>query len=319
MRKATDTAPKKLFQLEPPAEMVEDALDLLTTMDLAMFADHVETARTIWRKFPELVESPVFPEQLRAAYAKERGEEPSDDCGLGGEEALEPGYRENQTARAIEIAPRLECRATARPPAPRAPNTHDLLSCAAATVATVRAHSCSAPGHGGKATSRQSSSRKDLFSCQYLQTTKPTSCSLNTEHEVLSGLLTLLRDKSQWIPYFLCVLGRRSGDRSRPVTHKSVMEEVLAAYDDEPTNPESLEGVLMIKDPIGDSYHEIDDNEFKALSHYLKVIRAAGWLADRMSLEFDMFAGREQHYAPEKAVIQHLTDFAIEGLSGERR
>ena len=66
----------------------------------------------------------------------------------------------------------------------------------------------------------------------------------------------------------------------------------------------------MIKDPIGDSYHEIDDNEFKALSHYLKVIRAGGWLADRMSLEFDMFA-EGRRYTPGE-VIQHLTDFAIE-------
>src|ERR1700722_13123127 len=60
MRKATDSAPKTLFlvkpsQPEPPAALVEEALHFITQMDRANFADHLETARTMWRKFRDLV------------------------------------------------------------------------------------------------------------------------------------------------------------------------------------------------------------------------------------------------------------------------
>jgi hypothetical protein len=84
--------------------LTEEALDNLVTKDLADFASHVETARTIWRKYPEWVEAPVFPEQLHAAFVEEEGHEPSDDCALAGEEALEPGHRETRREDAIKIA-----------------------------------------------------------------------------------------------------------------------------------------------------------------------------------------------------------------------
>ncbi len=38
--------------------------------DLAEFAFHVETARSIYRKFPELVTASEFPEHLRAAFVE---------------------------------------------------------------------------------------------------------------------------------------------------------------------------------------------------------------------------------------------------------
>ena len=109
MRKPTNSAAKTLFlvkpsQPEPPAAMVEEALHFITQMDRANFADHLETARTMWRRFRDLVEAPEFPEPFRAAFVAEQEYEPSDDCALAGIEAMEPNYRENQAARAIELA-----------------------------------------------------------------------------------------------------------------------------------------------------------------------------------------------------------------------
>ena len=89
---------------EPPAEMVEKALNHLVNGDLADFAFHVETARKIWRKYRELVESPEFPEQFRSAFVEQWEREPDDDCGLAGEEALEAGYREAMVPQAIKTA-----------------------------------------------------------------------------------------------------------------------------------------------------------------------------------------------------------------------
>jgi hypothetical protein len=44
------------------------------------FASHLDTARTIWRRYPELVEAPEFPDQFRAAFEeKTDGAEPGAD------------------------------------------------------------------------------------------------------------------------------------------------------------------------------------------------------------------------------------------------
>jgi hypothetical protein len=92
---------------EPPAHQVEETLDWLVSMDLGIFADHLETARRMWRRFPELVLAPDFPEQLRKVFVKEVGYKPSDDSPLTGEEALDPSYRESKRPEAVELARRL--------------------------------------------------------------------------------------------------------------------------------------------------------------------------------------------------------------------
>jgi hypothetical protein len=89
---------------EPPPAMVTKAHGLLMECDLAGFCSNLETARAMWRKYRELVEAPGYPEQLRAAFVAENGQEPSDDCGISGEEYLEPGWPENLLPQAVEAA-----------------------------------------------------------------------------------------------------------------------------------------------------------------------------------------------------------------------
>jgi hypothetical protein len=89
-----------------PPELIQKALDHSMSCDLYDFADTLETARSMWRKFPELVEAPEFPEQLRAAFVKEVGKEPDDACHLAGEGVLDAGYRESLLPRALEMARR---------------------------------------------------------------------------------------------------------------------------------------------------------------------------------------------------------------------
>ena len=179
MRKATDTAPKKLFQPEPPAEMVEDALDLLTTMDLAMFADHVETARTIWRKFPELVDLPSFPSSS-ALLTRRSGarNHPTIAASVARKRWNLATGRTRPLALSKSRA--AGCRATARPPAPRARNTHDLCPALPQRLRPSERIPVARQATAARPPAHHPDSRKDLFSCQYLQTTKPTSCSLNT-------------------------------------------------------------------------------------------------------------------------------------------
>jgi hypothetical protein len=57
----------------------------------------------MWRKFPELVEAPEFPEQLRNAFVEENEIEPDDDCDLD-EEVLEPGHRDSLLPDAVKTA-----------------------------------------------------------------------------------------------------------------------------------------------------------------------------------------------------------------------
>lgn len=95
-----------LFPLEgePPNELVEHALDGLMRMQLESFASSLETARSMWRRFREMVEAPEFPEHLRSAFMTGTGQEPDDECAFDGEEALEPGFRESLLPDAVEVA-----------------------------------------------------------------------------------------------------------------------------------------------------------------------------------------------------------------------
>lgn len=87
-------------KLQLPAQRVDKVLNDLVTDDLASFADLIETARVAWRRFPQFVEAAEFPPQLREMYVEVYGCEPSDECGLAGEEALDPSYRERLRSKA---------------------------------------------------------------------------------------------------------------------------------------------------------------------------------------------------------------------------
>jgi len=89
---------------EPHDELIQTALDELVRREMEDLAANLEIARSMWRKFREMVEAPEFPEQLRVAYVEGRDEEPDDECGLGGEEVLEPGYRESRLPDAVATA-----------------------------------------------------------------------------------------------------------------------------------------------------------------------------------------------------------------------
>ena len=74
--KPTDTAPGELFivkprQPEPPAELVEEALDLWAHGEIAQFAIDISDARRVWRKYRALVEAPDFPEFLHKHFVEE--------------------------------------------------------------------------------------------------------------------------------------------------------------------------------------------------------------------------------------------------------
>jgi len=99
-----NTAGPILIQPDPPAQLVEQALDALMQDDLAGFANALETAREMYAKFPELVTAPGFPEDLRKAYIEEYEHEPDGSCESVGMDVFEPGHRESLRPRAIDIA-----------------------------------------------------------------------------------------------------------------------------------------------------------------------------------------------------------------------
>jgi len=76
---------KDLTFLKPESELVREALDGLVESELARFAIHLQTARTLWRQHRDLVEAAQFPEHLRAAFIAECGNDPDedDDCNYG--------------------------------------------------------------------------------------------------------------------------------------------------------------------------------------------------------------------------------------------
>jgi hypothetical protein len=74
--KPTHTTPKTLFlvkprQPEPPAELVEEALELWAHGEIAQFASDISDARRVWRKYRALVEAPDFPEFLYKHFLEE--------------------------------------------------------------------------------------------------------------------------------------------------------------------------------------------------------------------------------------------------------
>jgi hypothetical protein len=87
-----------------PPKLVHKAMGLLLRKELGNFAGNLETARTLWRRCPALVEAPVFPEQLRAAFVAEWEREPSDDCELDGEPMITDEVREKNRPHAEDIA-----------------------------------------------------------------------------------------------------------------------------------------------------------------------------------------------------------------------
>ena len=92
------------IQPEPPPEFVQEALDVLLRNELADFASSLETARTMWRRYPALVEGHGFPENLREALVAEWEDEPSDDCELSGEPCITDEMRERARPLAEDIA-----------------------------------------------------------------------------------------------------------------------------------------------------------------------------------------------------------------------
>jgi len=58
----------------------------MTPMALGEFAEHLDTARMLWRRYPELVEASEFPERFLPSL-RERGYAPG-GCELAGEDIL---------------------------------------------------------------------------------------------------------------------------------------------------------------------------------------------------------------------------------------
>jgi len=58
----------------------------VTPMALGEFAEHLDTARMLWRRYPELVEASEFPERFLPSL-RECGYEPG-GCELAGEDIL---------------------------------------------------------------------------------------------------------------------------------------------------------------------------------------------------------------------------------------
>jgi hypothetical protein len=90
---------------EPPAELVQKALDLAFSNELYDFAGSLSDARSLWRKFPELVEAPEFHPVLRAVFVDQTGHEPNDECDPSySYDLLQPGFRETLLPKAIRAA-----------------------------------------------------------------------------------------------------------------------------------------------------------------------------------------------------------------------
>jgi|GEM_PF-4381792 len=63
---------------EPPERLIKEALEELLIESLGQFAISLETARQLFRKWPDLVTAGTFPSMLRKAYIGEFGCEPDD-------------------------------------------------------------------------------------------------------------------------------------------------------------------------------------------------------------------------------------------------
>jgi hypothetical protein len=67
---------------EPSTESVREAFDRLVQGELSNFADSLETARLVYKKYPKLVKAKRWPARLRAAYIAERNEEPESNLSI---------------------------------------------------------------------------------------------------------------------------------------------------------------------------------------------------------------------------------------------
>lgn len=64
---------------EPPAELIEEAMQGFHREDVAQFSSELESARAIWRARPDLVLADTFPEPYGTAFTDYYGFPPSDD------------------------------------------------------------------------------------------------------------------------------------------------------------------------------------------------------------------------------------------------
>jgi hypothetical protein len=85
--------------------LTQKALDLLAHRERVELAEHLDTARSFWRRHRKMVEAPEFPEPFRSAYVEENGYEPGEVVvTYGGEEALDPDFLEQLLPSAKEVA-----------------------------------------------------------------------------------------------------------------------------------------------------------------------------------------------------------------------
>ncbi len=72
---------------------------------LANFADHLETARALWRDCPSLVKSRRFPEPYRSAYIEQHGYAPQPSIKFYlSENPLSQDFESELEKRAVEVA-----------------------------------------------------------------------------------------------------------------------------------------------------------------------------------------------------------------------
>jgi len=112
-------SPKKPFlvkdqQPEVPAELLQEALNLIAHEEFYEFASHLETARAMLHKYPALVLATEFPEFLRKHYLEEYDQEPNEDGQCISPEidvpacielnALTPEIRDQLLPKALDVA-----------------------------------------------------------------------------------------------------------------------------------------------------------------------------------------------------------------------
>ena len=88
-----------------PEQLLQVALERLMESERREFADNLDIARGMWRKYRALVEAPEFPEPFRTAFVNSADCEPDDPESLyGGENAVAHDFRERTLPMAIEVA-----------------------------------------------------------------------------------------------------------------------------------------------------------------------------------------------------------------------
>jgi hypothetical protein len=67
---------------------------------VAQFASELAIAQAMWRKYPDLVAAPNFPDKLRAAFVKESGQQPC-EYELS-DKFMQPGFKKKLREENIE-------------------------------------------------------------------------------------------------------------------------------------------------------------------------------------------------------------------------